>query len=76
MEISSLDGHIIHCGQLYYGVVYNGLSALSLLEGNLLGTAERKTECALCIPTIILQISYSAASPIPVIILSSDQRKG
>lgn len=34
-----MDGHIIHCGQLYYGVVYNGLSALSLLEGNLLGTA-------------------------------------
>ena len=34
-----MDGHIIHCGQLYYGVVYNGLSALSLLGGNLLGTA-------------------------------------
>jgi hypothetical protein len=34
-----MDGDIIHCGQLYYGVVYNGLSALSLLEGNLYGTA-------------------------------------
>ncbi len=34
-----MDGHIIHCRQLYYGVIYNGLSALALLEGNLLGTA-------------------------------------
>ena len=34
-----MDGHAIPCLQLYYGVVYNGLSALSLLEGNLLGTA-------------------------------------
>ena len=34
-----MDGHDIHCWQLYYGVIYNGLSALSLLEGNLLGTA-------------------------------------
>lgn len=34
-----LDGNVIHCWQLYYGVIYNGLSALSLLEGNLLGTA-------------------------------------
>ncbi len=29
----------IRCWQLYYGVIYNGLSALSLLESNLLGTA-------------------------------------
>lgn len=34
-----MDGHVIPCLQLYYGVVYNGLSALSLLGGNLLGTA-------------------------------------
>lgn len=34
-----MDGQVIPCRQLYYGVVYNGLSALSLLEGNLLGTA-------------------------------------
>ncbi len=34
-----MDGHIVCCGQLYYGVIYNGYSALSLLEGNLLGTA-------------------------------------
>lgn len=34
-----LEGPLIHCGQLFYGVIYNGLSALSLLEGNLLGTA-------------------------------------
>lgn len=34
-----MDKHVIPCLQLYYGVVYNGLSALSLLEGNLLGTA-------------------------------------
>lgn len=34
-----MDGHAVHCLQLYYGVIYNGLSALSLLEGNLLGTA-------------------------------------
>ena len=34
-----MDGHIVCCWQLYYGVIYNGYSALSLLEGNLLGTA-------------------------------------
>ena len=34
-----MDRHAIFCGQLYYGVIYNGYSALSLLEGNLLGTA-------------------------------------
>ena len=34
-----LDDPLIHCGQLFYGVIYNGLSALSLLEGNLLGMA-------------------------------------
>ncbi len=34
-----MDGHTVCCGQLYYGVIYNGYSALSLLEGNLLGTA-------------------------------------
>lgn len=34
-----MDGSTICCGQLYYGVIYNGYSALSLLEGNLLGTA-------------------------------------
>ena len=34
-----MDGHDIHCWQLYCGVIFNGLSALSLLEGNLLGTA-------------------------------------
>lgn len=34
-----MDGQILCCGQLYYGVIYNGYSALSLLEGNLLGTA-------------------------------------
>ena len=28
-----MDGHVIPCLQLYYGVVYNGLSALSLLGG-------------------------------------------
>ncbi len=33
------NGHAIRCGQLYYGVIYNGISVLSLLEGNLLGTA-------------------------------------
>lgn len=33
------DGRAINSEQLYYGVIYNGLSALSLLEGNLLGTA-------------------------------------
>ena len=34
-----MDGHDIYCWQLYCGVIYNGLSALFLLEGNLLGTA-------------------------------------
>ncbi|MDE5598383.1 MAG: hypothetical protein K2J04_11175 [Lachnospiraceae bacterium] len=34
-----MDGHTVCCGQLYYGVIYNGYSALSLLEGNLFGTA-------------------------------------
>lgn len=33
------NGHAIRCGQLYYGGIYNGISVLSLLEGNLLGTA-------------------------------------
>ncbi len=28
-----------HCCQLYYGILYNSISALSLLEGNLLGAA-------------------------------------
>lgn len=32
-------GHAIHCWQLYDGVIYNGLSALSLLESNMLGAA-------------------------------------
>lgn len=34
-----MDDYSIECYQLYYGVIYNGISALSLLEGNLLGTA-------------------------------------
>lgn len=34
-----MDGQAVRYSQLYYGVVYNGISALSLLEGNLLGTA-------------------------------------
>lgn len=34
-----LDRQTIRCPQLYYGVIYNGRSVLSLLEGNLLGTA-------------------------------------
>lgn len=34
-----MNEHTIHCWQLYYGVIYNGFSALFLLEGNLLGTA-------------------------------------
>lgn len=34
-----MDGHTICYEQLYYGVIYNGYSALSLLEGNLFGTA-------------------------------------
>lgn len=34
-----MDGKKIRCGQLYCGVIYNGISALSLLEGTLLGTA-------------------------------------
>lgn len=33
------DGHVYNCHQLYYGIVYNSISALSLLEDNLLGTA-------------------------------------
>lgn len=39
MSQMQMDGHAIHCWQLYYGVIYNGISALFLLEGNLLGTA-------------------------------------
>lgn len=38
MSEKLMDGKDIRCWQLYYGVIYNGLSALSLLEGNLLGT--------------------------------------
>lgn len=35
-----LNGNInIKCWQLYYGIIYNGLSAFSLLEDNLLGSA-------------------------------------
>lgn len=34
-----MDGHAVCCWQLYYGVIYNEISALSLLEGNLFGTA-------------------------------------
>lgn len=34
-----LDGHNCNCYQLYYGVIYNSISALSLMEDNLLGTA-------------------------------------
>ena len=34
-----MDDHIHNCYQLYYGVIYNSISALSLLEDNLLGTA-------------------------------------
>ena len=33
------EGHVHNCQQLYHGVVYNSISALSLLEDNLLGTA-------------------------------------
>lgn len=33
------DGHLYNCYQLYSGVVYNSISALSLLGDNLLGTA-------------------------------------
>lgn len=33
------DGHVSDCYQLYYGVIYNSISALSLLEDNLFGTA-------------------------------------
>lgn len=33
------QGHDYNCQQLYYGVLYNSISALSLLEDNLLGTA-------------------------------------
>lgn len=32
-------GHDYNCHELYYGVVYNSISALSLMEDNLLGTA-------------------------------------
>lgn len=31
--------HDYNCHQLYYGVIYNSISALSLMEDNLLGTA-------------------------------------
>lgn len=34
-----LDSHNCNCYQLYYGVIYNSISALSLMEDNLLGTA-------------------------------------
>ena len=34
-----MDDHIPSCPQLYYGVIYNSISALSLLEDHLLGTA-------------------------------------
>ncbi len=33
------DGKVYNCEQLYYGVIYNSISALSLLEDNLFGTA-------------------------------------
>lgn len=33
------DGHDCNCHQLYHGVIYNSISALSLLEDNLFGTA-------------------------------------
>ncbi|MDE6025834.1 MAG: hypothetical protein K2G45_10320 [Lachnospiraceae bacterium] len=39
MKMNELLGNNNKCSQLYYGVVYNCLSALSLLEDNLLGTA-------------------------------------
>lgn len=34
-----LEGTCSDCQQLYYGVIYNSISALSLLEDNLFGTA-------------------------------------
>lgn len=34
-----MDGHVCNCLQLYQGVIYNSISALSLMEDNLLGTA-------------------------------------
>lgn len=34
-----MDGHVYSCHQLYHGIIYNSISALSLLEDNLLGTA-------------------------------------
>lgn len=34
-----MDGHAYNCQQLYHGVICNSLSALSLLEDNLPGTA-------------------------------------
>lgn len=39
MNAMLADGHDYTCHQLYYGVIYNSISALSLLEDNLLGTA-------------------------------------
>lgn len=33
------DSHDYNCHQLYYGVIYNSISALSLMDDNLLGTA-------------------------------------
>lgn len=34
-----MDNSILNCSQLYYGVVYNSISALTLLEDNLFGAA-------------------------------------
>lgn len=34
-----MEDQISNCQQLYYGVIYNSISALSLLEDNLLGAA-------------------------------------
>ena len=28
------DGHVCNCHKLYYGIIYNSISALSLLEDN------------------------------------------
>lgn len=39
MNVMLADGHNCNCYQLYYGVVYNSISALTLLEDNLLGAA-------------------------------------
>ena len=33
------DAKDLNCGQLYYGVIYNSISVLTLMEDNLLGTA-------------------------------------